>query len=56
MRAGVPFADLAREMRHTSVARTFITYRMWADELGQRAANLREAWSACDLRTDRGHP
>jgi integrase len=45
LRAGVPIADLAREMGHTSVARTFITYGMWADELGQRAANLRDAWA-----------
>jgi hypothetical protein len=26
MRAGVPIADLAHEMGHTSVARTFTTY------------------------------
>jgi len=55
LRAGVPIADLAREMGHTSVARTFITYGMWADELGQRAANLRDAWAANrDSRSEPG--
>jgi integrase len=46
LKAGVPIADLAREMGHTSVARTYVTYGQWADELGQRAASLRDAWAA----------
>jgi integrase len=53
LRAGVPIADLAREMGHTSVARTYITYSAWVDELGQRAANLRDAWATRPNATER---
>jgi hypothetical protein len=46
LRLAVSIADVAREMGHTSVARTYITYGQWADELGSRAANLRDTWAA----------
>ena len=48
LRAGVPVADLAREMGHTSVSRTYLTYGLWVDELGERAASLRERWAGRD--------
>lgn len=44
LRAGVPIADLAVEMGHSSVAITSETYGHWADEMGARAASLRAAW------------
>ena len=45
LRAGVPMHDLAREMGHTDVSRTYRTYAAWVDEMGPRAANLRESWA-----------
>lgn len=46
LRAGVPIQDLAREMGHSDVSITFRTYGRWADEMGSRAATLRETWAA----------
>ena len=45
LRAGVPIHDLARELGHTDVSRTYRTYAAWVDEMGPRAANLRETWA-----------
>ncbi len=50
LRAGVPVADVAREMGHTSVSRTYVTYGMWIDELGERAARLRDQWADSETR------
>ncbi|MDX6591608.1 MAG: integrase [Gaiellales bacterium] len=46
LRAGVPISDLAAEMGHTSVARTFTSYGAWVDEMGSRAASMRSAWAS----------
>lgn len=46
LQAGVPIATLARQMGHSNVARTFITYGGWVTEMGADAAALREAWFA----------
>jgi integrase len=54
LRAGVPVSDVAREMGHTDVSRTYRTYGMWIDELGRRAANLRAVWA--ENQTARDHP
>jgi integrase len=43
LRAGVPIADLAREMGHASTERTFSVYGHWCREMGTRAAALRSA-------------
>jgi len=45
LRAGVPIHDLARELGHADVSRTYRTYAAWVDEMGPRAANLRETWA-----------
>jgi integrase len=45
LRAGVPIADLAREMGHASTERTFAVYGHWCREMGDRAASLRQAWA-----------
>ena len=41
LRAGVPISDLAREMGHRNVQRTYRSYGQWCAEQGERAANLR---------------
>ena len=46
LQAGVPIATLARQMGHTNVSRTFITYGGWVREMGSEAAALREAFLA----------
>jgi integrase len=46
LRAGLPIADLAREMGHADVSRTYQVYGGWAQEMGERAASLREDWAA----------
>jgi integrase len=45
LRAGVPIADLAREMGHEDVSRTFQVYGGWCREMGERSAAMREAWA-----------
>ena len=45
LRAGVRIADVAREMGHEDVSRTYQIYGGWAAEMGQRAAQLRETWA-----------
>jgi hypothetical protein len=48
LRAGVPISDLSVEMGHESIRLTHETYGHWSDEMGDRAANLREAWANGD--------
>lgn len=45
LRAGVPISDLAREMGHTDVSRTYRSYGQWCAEQGERAASIRGAWA-----------
>jgi integrase len=44
LQAGVPIADLARQMGHSDVSRTFQVYCGWVREMGANAAQLRSAW------------
>ena len=43
LRAGVPIATVAREMRHTSTEQTFKVYGGWRREMGADAAAMRSA-------------
>ena len=44
LQAGVPIADVARQMGHANVKRTFQVYGGWVREMGEGAARLRETW------------
>ncbi len=44
LQAGVPIANLARQMGHADVSRTFTVYGGWVREMGADAAKLREMW------------
>lgn len=44
LQAGVPVADVARQMGHANVKRTFQVYGGWVREMGIGAARLREMW------------
>jgi integrase len=46
LRAGVPIANVARDMGHADVSRTFATYGGWCREMGADAAALRESWAS----------
>jgi integrase len=46
LRAGVPIADVSRDMGHENVATTYQVYGRWCREMGARGAALREAWGA----------
>lgn len=56
LRAAVPIHDLAREMGHADVSRTYRTYAAWVDEMGPRAASLRTAWAAKDGTAEEPRP
>ncbi len=43
--AGVPIAEVARDMGHQSVERTYAVYGGWCAEIGGRGAAMREAWA-----------
>lgn len=45
LQAGVPIADLARQLGHTNVARTYQTYGGWVREMGANVARMRETWA-----------
>ena len=44
LQAGVPIANLARQMGHADVSRTFTVYGGSVREMGADAAKLRERW------------
>jgi integrase len=46
LQAGVPIANLARQMGHADVSRTFQVYGGWVREMGADVAAMREAWAA----------
>jgi integrase len=46
LRAGVPIANLARDMGHSDVSRTFQVYGGWCTEMGASTAALRAAWAS----------
>ncbi len=52
LRAGVPISDVARDMGHTDVTRTFQVYGHWAREQGAGAAVLRQAWAAAERQAE----
>ena len=52
LRAGVPISDLAREMGHTDVSRTYRSYGQWCSEQGERAAMMRSAWAESNAARD----
>jgi integrase len=45
LQAGVPIANLARQMGHADVSRTFQVYGGWVREMGADVAAMREAWA-----------
>jgi integrase len=45
LQAGVPIANLARQMGHADVSRTFQVYGGWVREMGADSAAMREAWA-----------
>jgi integrase len=52
LRAGVPINTVAQEMGHDNVQQTYGTYGKWADEIGERAAQMREQWAAGQMSSD----
>lgn len=44
LQAGVPIANLARQMGHADVSRTFQVYGGWVREMGAEVAAMREQW------------
>ena len=45
LQAGVPIANVARQMGHADVSRTFQVYGGWVREMGVEVAAMREAWA-----------